>query len=392
MLKLIKRIWRWLKNLFQGGNLSPNSRNRHRGKKAGQSPPALTDTDYEFLLSQLLDGIAHGWHEGRILKFFERLGDRGKARLWVDWLERFGAGVLASDAPNLELAARLIRLGELSQSFSRIQPIGEAAYHLGRQLYAKQSVDAVWEYDGADGELTVERATESFDLLAAGAEPSSPEAGVTLLTPEELLAQLQQDPAMAAQLSEQLGLAGSDPQALVEKLVQQFQSAHDELAGQPEPETVEGWFNRGLQQANLGDLAGAIASWDGALALNPDLAQAWHNRASALGNLGENEAAIASFDRALALNPDDPQAWQGKGNACYNLQQWEAAIACWDRALELQPDFAQGWFNRGSALEKLNRFDEAKSSYEKVLAIAPDFDLAKAKIEELSSGNSRNLI
>lgn len=388
MLKLIKRLWRWLKNLFRGANLPPASRSQRRGKGAAPSPPPLTDTDYEFLLSQLLDGIAHGWHEGRILKFFDRLGDRGKAKLWVDWLERFGDKVLASEAPNLELAARLIRFGELSQSFSPVQPIGQAAYQLGRQLYAKQSVNAVWEYEGEDTALTVAPAAESFDLSPAETELSLPEEGVTLLTPEELLAQLEQDSGLAAQLAEQLGLAGNDPQALVEELVRQFQAEHGELAAQPEPETVEDWFDRGLQQANLGDLAGAIASWDRALALNPNLAQAWHNRGSALGNLGENEAAIASFDRALALNADDLQAWNGKGNACYNLQQWEAAIACWDRTLQLQSDFAQAWYNRGSALEKLNRTEEAIASYQKALAIAPDLDLATAKLGELSSENS----
>jgi tetratricopeptide (TPR) repeat protein len=389
MLKLIKRLWRWLKNLFRGANLSPTSRSQRRGKGAALSPPPLTDTDYEFLLSQLLDGIVHGWHEGRIIKFFQRLGDRGKAKLWVDWFERFGERVLASEVPNLELAARLIRFGELSQSFSPIQPIGKAAYQLGRQLYARESTDAVWEYEGADAELAV--APAGFDLSEAGAEISLPEAGVQMLTPEELLSQLQQEPDLAAQLAEQLGMAGSEPQALVAELVRQFESAHSELAAQPEPETVEDWFNRGLQQANLGDVAGAIASWDRALELDPNLAQAWHNRASALGNLGENEAAIASFDRALALNADDFQAWNGKGNACYNLEQWEAAIACWDRVLQLQPDFAQAWYNRGSALEKLNRTDEAIASYQKALAIAPDFDLATAKFEELSSGNSSSV-
>lgn len=369
MLKLFKRFWRWLKNLFQD-----RSATSVRRKRKLESTPPLTDTDYEFLLNQLLDGIVHGWHEGRIIKFFQRLGDRGKSRLWVDWLGRFGQGVLASDAPNLELAARLIRFGELSQSFSPVQPIGQAAYQLGRDIYAKQSANVVWEYEGTDEALPVPPAAEDLN---------GSEAGVQMLTSEELLSQLQQNPDLAAQLAEQLDLVGSDPEALVEELMRQFQAAHSELAAQPEPQTAEDWFNRGMQQANLGDVVGAIASWDEALALNPNLAEAWHNRASALGNLGENEAAIASFTRALALNPQDPQFWLGKGNAHYNLQQWEGAIACWNQALELQPDLAQVWYSRGCALEKLNLIQEAIDSYQKALAITPDFELAKVKLEEL---------
>lgn len=376
MLKLLKRFWRWLKNLLQGGSATSV-----RGKRKLESAPPLTDTDYEFLLTQLLDGIAHGWHEGRIIKFFQKLGDRGKARLWVDWLGRFGQGVLASDAPNLELAARLIRFGELSQSFSPVQPIGQAAYQLGREIYGKQSANVVWEYEGADESLPDSPAAEGFDDAEAG-----------VLTPEQLLSQLQQNPDLAAQLAEQLGLVGSDPEALVEELMRQFQAAHQEMANQPEPQTVADWFNRGIQQANLGDIAGAIASWDEALALNPNLAEAWHNRASALGNLGENEAAIASFEQALALNPNDPQFWLGKGNAHYNLQQWEKAIACWNNGLELQPNLAQGWYSRGSALEKLNLIDEAIDSYQKALAIAPDFELARVKLAQLSSENLDNTV
>lgn len=375
MLKPLKRFWRWLKNLFQGGSAAP----KQRRKKTLESAPPLTDTDYEFLLNQLLEGISHGWHEGRIIKFFQKLGDRGKARLWVDWLERFGRGVLASEAPNLELAARLIRFGELSQSFSPVQPIGQAAYQLGREIYAKQSANAVWEYEGTDAELPV---------LPVAEDSNGSEAAVPMLTPEQLLAQLYLDTNLAAQLAEQLHIEESDPEALVEELVRQLQAAHQELESQSEPQTAEDWFNRGMQQANLGDVAGAITSWDWALELNPNLAEAWHNRGSALGNLGQNEAAIASFERALAINPNDAQFWLGKGNAHYNLEQWEAAITCWDKSLELQPDLAETWYNRGSALEKLHRIDEAINSYQKALAIAPDFDLVKVKLQELSSGDS----
>jgi tetratricopeptide (TPR) repeat protein len=327
----------------------------------------------------LLEGVAHGWHEGRILKFFTQLGERGKPKLWVGWLERFGAKVLASPSPNLPLAARLLRLGELANSFPAIQPIGRASYQIGRQLYAREAESVVWEYEGPDGQAA---ATPPPEVAFPTSSLPLPE-GTTTLTLEELAAYLQENASLAAQMAAQLGTATAEPQAIIEALIDQFQATQGELA--TEPETAEGWSQRGLQQANGGDLTGAIASWDKALELEPSFARAWHNRGSALGNLGRLEEAIASFDRALELKPDDPQTWNFKGNACYNLQRLEEALACWDKVVELQPNFSQAWFNRGIVAEQLGRKEEAIASFRQALAVQPDFELAKAKLEDLST-------
>merc|ERR1712178_526160 len=130
MQGLLKRFWQWIQQFFAQvfGSSSPLGRD---DKNASQQP--LSDTEYEFLFSQLLDGVAHGWHEGRILKYFEDLGERGKAKLWVAWLER---------------------LGELAQSFQKIEPIGKTAYEIGRKLYSKEASSAVWEYAGPDTRVT----------------------------------------------------------------------------------------------------------------------------------------------------------------------------------------------------------------------------------------------
>merc|ERR1711975_14580 len=151
MQGLLKRFWQWIQQFFAQvfGSSSPLGRD---DKNASQQP--LSDTEYEFLFSQLLDGVAHGWHEGRILKYFEDLGERGKAKLWVAWLERFGEKAASSAAPNLQLAARMMRLGELAQSFQKIEPIGKTAYEIGRKLYSKEASSAVWEYAGPDTRVT----------------------------------------------------------------------------------------------------------------------------------------------------------------------------------------------------------------------------------------------
>ena len=246
-----------------GSSIDAGEVGKHRKRRTRETDSALTltDTDYEFLLTQLLEGVAHGWHEGRILKFFQQLGDRGKTKPWLAWLERFSGKVLSSDSPNLMLAARLTRLGELTRSTSAVEPIGQAAYQLGRQLYARESASVVWEYEGKDADPIIEDKPSNVvevdediaideqnlvvDDIPAG--PMSQDAPIEL-TPEQLLEQLEQNEDLMLQLAEQLDMAGSSPEALVNELIKQFQQAQLELQNQPEPQTVTDWFNRGLEQ------------------------------------------------------------------------------------------------------------------------------------------------
>ena len=130
------------------------------------SPPSLTDADCEFLFNQLLEGVAHGWHQIKIAKFFQRLEERGKPQLWVAWLERYGAKILASSGVyQQQLGSRMIRLGELTRSNPSIKQIGIAAYNLGKQLLYGRNPNSIWEYNGADlplasKEVTAEKASD----------------------------------------------------------------------------------------------------------------------------------------------------------------------------------------------------------------------------------------
>ena len=349
MQGLFQGIWRWIKRFFGqfvGGNRVLSSSHSKKIDQT-QNVATLSDTDYEFLFSQLLEGIAHGWHEGRVLKFFDQLKERGKTKLWVSWLERFGEKVLASPAPNLPLATRMMRFGELAQSFPKIEPIGHQAYLIGRQLYARESTEEeVWEYSGPDGEM----AEINFPQLSS--EPDHGERADTF-TVEELIAQLQADAGLAKSLADQLGLDSPDANTIVAALMEQFSGVQEDINSQPLPETADGWLERGLQQANMGDLESAITSWDQALILDPNLIDAWQHRGGALGNVGRLEEAIASFEKVLFLDPEHQQAW----------------------------------FSRGLVLEALGKMKDAIASYQKTLELNPSFTVAQERIDFLLSAN-----
>ncbi|MCS0627987.1 tetratricopeptide repeat protein [Telluria mixta] len=73
------------------------------------------------------------------------------------------------------------------------------------------------------------------------------------------------------------------------------------LALAPQADT---WCAHGTALKKSGDLAGALHSYERALALRPDYALAEHYRANTLRALGQRDAAVASYRRALDLGAD----------------------------------------------------------------------------------------
>ncbi len=343
MQNLFKRFWQWLQRLlapFLGTEAATAS------QSSTQDASPLSDTDYEFLLSQLLEGIAHGWHEGRVLKFFQQLGDRGRTKDWVNWLERFEVNALKSPSnlpPHSPLAARLLRLGELAQAFPQIIPIGQQAHQIARQLYARQAPvqqpQVMWEYVGPD--------------VVQSPESSTSEPPQDDLSMNDLREQLQVNDQLAQNFRHDLGLSeDASPETIVQALMQQFNTAQSELESLPPPETATEWFEMGLKQAQVGELEAAIASWDQALAMEPTLMVAWHNRGSALGNLGQLEAALANFQQAATHDPTDEFVWFNQGMILEALERNTDAIHSYQKALEVSPDLveAQGRIDHLQAL------------------------------------------
>jgi tetratricopeptide (TPR) repeat protein len=139
------------------------------------------------------------------------------------------------------------------------------------------------------------------------------------------------------------------------------------------PDAFEYWFNKGLTLFHLEDFAEAIASYDQAIALKPNHYKSWYNRGLTLGELGKFEAAIASFNQAIEIQPQNPEAWSGKGLALLKLGQIGESICSYDQALDLEPQDQHNWYYRGIALGIDEKYLEAINSYDKAIAIQRDF-------------------
>ncbi len=130
-------------------------------------------------------------------------------------------------------------------------------------------------------------------------------------------------------------------------------------------------FEAARARGRAGDLAGARAEVERAIALDPELADAYVLRASLANAAGELDRSLADLDRALELDPTLTQAWFNRGTMRNFAKDYPGAIADLTEAIRLLPDRADSWRNRGVARHNAGDLAGAVEDYERFLALAP---------------------
>src|SRR6476469_786330 len=377
---MLRRIWqaiaRWFQNLVGGGrSLTPPPVRK-------EPPKSLTDTDYDFLFGQLLEGVSHGWQRDRVLQFFAALKGRATEAEWVAWLRGFGERVLASPAPNNELASRMVALGELG-----VGEIGDVAIDIGMQLLMRQpGYQAAQDPYAASEDFRPIYEYEQGPSLGDESQEAPQPQQVSL---DELLVMLQQDPALVEQIAFQLQIDTTDPQVIVEELVRQFEAANQsavdeggEAAAAPAYEGEDDpWREEDAPNIRpIYEYEEAPRSEDETILPdleddNPDASEAKQvSLDELLVMLQQDPALVEQIASQLQIETTDPetlveelarqfeaanqptddaQGWFNQGIQQYEAGDLEGAIASYDRALEMQPDAYVAWNNRGIALSDL---------------------------------------
>ncbi|MFB8790464.1 MAG: CHAT domain-containing tetratricopeptide repeat protein [Potamolinea sp.] len=420
---MLRRIWQWLKGLFrrlfgtanQREGIKSQTSSRIGGIEGGRevaTPQPLADSDYEYLFRQLLEGVSHGWQQDRVLQWFETLKQRVPKAEWIAWLGRFGERVLESPAPNHDLAARLVQVGEIIISIPSIREIGETAYNIGMQLLNRNPGEPIWEYGGPD-------ASPQFLPDQAGDENAQQQEMETI-TLDELFARLQQDENLRLVIAQQLGIETTDPQELIQALINQFNPPDDNPpdvnppdVNPPDDSTVRGRIAEVVaEKPQISDELELDLWADTTIPSTPDLntptfveweevhfdesgnietetspqeaptipvdnaklyqSETLFNQGIQQDNAGDWLAAIATWDKALAIKPDLYEAWYNRGLALGKLEKFEEEIASYDKALEFKYDYYEAWINRALALGKLGRVEESIISFDNALKIKPD--------------------
>ncbi len=403
-------------------NQQSNSNSSHANQDLPKSEDSklksitcLSDADYEFLFNQLLEGIAHGWHDRRIARFFKQLGDRGKQADWVAWLNRFQAKISSLPVQSKhQLGTIMIRLGELTQSSTEeINQIGAVSYRMGRELLFGNTQAMIWEYVGPDvvskpSKLKLETEPElSIKLpneLAAFDSPTVEETEPKLFS--EPLAQLSEthttninsieEVALDSTLLENLNNSAkyqaepeaadllltdntpvnpnvsssvthpdfkdNDPVAIDMQQVMQLIQEDEELAQQ---------ISQKLNLSVVDPKQSREVVPDELNESSLELIESWFDLGLKQVSAGEFKKAIASWEKALKIDPNLSEAWHNRGSALGRLGNYEAAIDSFQNALTIDPDNYQAWNDRAHALYQLQIWSEAVNSWSNALKIMP---------------------
>jgi tetratricopeptide (TPR) repeat protein len=134
---------------------------------------------------------------------------------------------------------------------------------------------------------------------------------------------------------------------------------------------------KGLKLAERGDIAGAIAEHEAALASDPGSAQAHANLISLYGRVQNWAKSEEHYRAVLALGFNRDEAHYNYGVLLSLQERWKEAAAAYREALAANPQHAQAHNNLGQVLERERLLDQAEQEYRAAVAAQPSFRLAR---------------
>lgn len=112
--------------------------------------------------------------------------------------------------------------------------------------------------------------------------------------------------------------------AFVEGKYEEAAEAFSEMLGE-DPENPMALYSRGTARFNLKDFEGAIADYDGYIALIVRNEKVFTSRGAARLALGRNEDALNDFNKALEINEFYPNAYFGRAEVFTRMGEKEQA-------------------------------------------------------------------
>lgn len=164
-----------------------------------------------------------------------------------------------------------------------------------------------------------------------------------------------------------------------------------------EPNDPETYFDIALVYDLKDDHQTAITYYMRAIEIAPEYAEAHNNLGELLMRSGKPNEALAQFQSLLSINPDNHSALNGIATCYINKRQFPTAIELLRRAIQLKPDYGQGHYNLGVALREDGQVESAIRHFQEAARLDPeDFnavaagELLIARKAIMSTHRSRN--
>jgi tetratricopeptide (TPR) repeat protein len=136
-------------------------------------------------------------------------------------------------------------------------------------------------------------------------------------------------------------------------------------------------FQRGVKLAEQGDLQGAIAAHEAALATEPSLAQAHANLITLYGRTGDMAKAEEHYRAVVALGANLDEANYNLGVLLGMQEKWTEAAEAYRKAIAVNPQHAQAHNNLGLILERQRDLTAAAEEFRLSVESRPAFRLAR---------------
>jgi tetratricopeptide (TPR) repeat protein len=118
----------------------------------------------------------------------------------------------------------------------------------------------------------------------------------------------------------------------------------------------------------LGRIEEALSAFTKEVEIEPQSTQGWVNRGVVLEQLGRFDEALASFNRATEINPGYTDAWVNRGAVLNTLRRYEEALISLDKAIELGARSSFISLHRTVAELALNHWQMGRESVEHALS------------------------
>ncbi|MBE9190177.1 tetratricopeptide repeat protein [Gloeocapsopsis crepidinum LEGE 06123] len=123
--------------------------------------------------------------------------------------------------------------------------------------------------------------------------------------------------------------------------------------------------NQGVELAEQGRLAEAIAAFNRAISVYPEYENAHNNLGLALGNQNKFAEAIAAFNHAIEINPRNFETYNNLGIALGSQGKFAEAIAAFNRAIQINPNDPVSRQNLGVAFWSQGKVSQAVASLQR---------------------------
>jgi len=149
-------------------------------------------------------------------------------------------------------------------------------------------------------------------------------------------------------------------------------------------------LQKALRLADEGDVPGAIAAHEAALARDPSIPQAHANLITLYGRARNWKKAEEHYRQVLALGFNRDEAHYNYGVLLGLQARWADAEAAYREAIAVNPWHAPARNNLGLILQQQGKIDEAAEAYRRAIEAQPGFRLARFNLARILIGQGRN--